>query len=102
MRFGFLPGAEEDIDAIASRYGRSTDKTGKSFLDQLEVALAMIATNPGIGERIEKASRDQIVRGFSVARYPYLVLYKSEADLITIITVAHHSRRPGFWRDRLD
>jgi toxin ParE1/3/4 len=33
-------------------------------------------------------------------RFPYTVLYRVKNDEIFVTAVAHHSRRPGYWRRR--
>jgi hypothetical protein len=33
-------------------------------------------------------------------RFPYSLIYAALVDEIRILAVAHHSRRPGYWRDR--
>lgn len=33
--------------------------------------------------------------------YPYLLVYRVRDNLLQIIAVAHTSRRPSYWRDRL-
>ena len=34
-------------------------------------------------------------------KYPYLVLYHELDDEVEVIAIAHTSRRPGYWEDRL-
>jgi plasmid stabilization system protein ParE len=31
-------------------------------------------------------------------RFPYSVHYEVAGDMVTILAVAHHRRRPGYWR----
>jgi toxin ParE1/3/4 len=41
------------------------------------------------------------VRRFILAGFPYDVIYAVMTDEIVIIAYAHHSRRPGYWKERL-
>ena len=41
--------------------------------------------------------RKRIVSGF-----PYNIIYRVWQDYIYLVAVAHHSRRPGYWRKRSD
>lgn len=41
------------------------------------------------------------LRRFLLRRFPYYLLYRVEEDWILVLAVGHHSRRPGYWRDRL-
>jgi hypothetical protein len=36
-----------------------------------------------------------------VKRHPYLVVYAILPDQIVVLAVAHTSRKPGYWRERL-
>jgi hypothetical protein len=33
-------------------------------------------------------------------RFPYSLIYTVIGDEVRILAVAHHSRRPGYWRGR--
>ena len=39
-------------------------------------------------------------RRFVLLSYPFDVVYRILETEIEIIAVAHHARRPGYWRDR--
>ena len=41
------------------------------------------------------------VRERVLARFPFRVLYLSDSAGILVLAVAHHSRQPGYWHDRL-
>jgi hypothetical protein len=36
-----------------------------------------------------------------VKRHPYLVVYALRGDEIIVLAIAHTSREPGYWRERL-
>jgi hypothetical protein len=40
------------------------------------------------------------VRQKVLHRFPFALIYEIDADEIRVFAVAHHSRRPGYWRDR--
>jgi hypothetical protein len=33
-----------------------------------------------------------------VKRFPYRVVFQAEGDRVTVVAIAHHGRRPGYWR----
>ena len=39
-------------------------------------------------------------RRFVMKRFPYSIIYSAFEEEIRILAVAHHSRRPGYWRKR--
>jgi hypothetical protein len=36
-----------------------------------------------------------------VKRHPYLAIYAILPDQLVIIAIAHTSKQPGYWRDRV-
>jgi toxin ParE1/3/4 len=40
-------------------------------------------------------------RRFILQRFPFSVIYFDEPDVVNIVAVAHHKRRPGYWRRRI-
>jgi toxin ParE1/3/4 len=31
-------------------------------------------------------------------RFPYSVIYEAQGSTVTVLAVAHHRRRPGYWK----
>lgn len=38
------------------------------------------------------------VRRRHLKRFPYSVLYEVETATVTVLAVAHHRRKPGYWK----
>ncbi|MCU0836148.1 MAG: type II toxin-antitoxin system RelE/ParE family toxin [Chromatiaceae bacterium] len=71
---------------------------------------------PGLGARFTAAGEEATARALAfplagspatantrrvfLKDFPFAVVYRPEPSGITIIAVAHHSRRPGYWRVR--
>ena len=78
-------------------YEKRAPDLGLAFLDEVEKASRRILTNPRAYQTVGAE-----VRRALVARFPYSILYVIEPDdYIRVIAVAHHKRRPGYWRKRL-
>ncbi len=88
--------AETDYaDALYWYAERSTD-AALGFEADFEAALARIAAGP---DRFPQA--DDRHRYCSLRRYPFRIVFRRETlGEITVISVAHAARRPGFWRGR--
>ncbi|MCC6194482.1 MAG: type II toxin-antitoxin system RelE/ParE family toxin [Burkholderiales bacterium] len=69
---------------------------GARFTVAVEEATARALTFPLSGSPSEPNVRRVVVRNF-----PFSVVYRPEADGIVVFAVAHHSRRPGYWRSRI-
>jgi hypothetical protein len=45
---------------------------------------------------------DYGVRAKALRRFPYSLMYVIDDRELLIVAIAHQSRRPGYWADRLD
>lgn len=68
---------------------------GNESLQAFDQALESIRAEP---DRWEKISPD--VRQRALKKFPFNVVYRNRRDTIWIIAVAHHSRRPSYWKKR--
>ena len=91
----FHPAADQELLEATEWYlGRSaTAATG--FVRELEHALARISEGP---ERYPLTRFGR--RRFVLLNYPYDIVYRVNSNEIEVIAVAHHARRPGYWRSR--
>ena len=69
---------------------------GERFLKGVEATEAAIAKQPLWGQPYEAGTRK-----WRVKKFPYAVIYKVYSDQIIAFAVAHFSRRPGYWLERL-
>ena len=92
--------ADEAVEA-AARYEEQRPGLGIEFaqsfhaaLDLLEEEIVPLSNMPGEAGR---AGAKRLV----LSRFPYDVVVQQHRDALIVLAVAHHSRRPGYWRDRL-
>ena len=71
-----------------------TDSVSGSYR-LLEQTVERISTHPEAGTPVAGEFHKRIVPGF-----PYNIIYRVWQDYIYLVAVAHHSRRPGYWRQR--
>jgi toxin ParE2 len=86
---------DEMIDA-ALYYDSRTPGLGDRFLTAVEDALESLKSFPESGAPSNAGTRTRLVR-----KFPFGVVYQIHADEIYIVAVAHLSRRPDYWVDRL-
>jgi toxin ParE1/3/4 len=92
----FLPAAREEFLAAAGFYGGQSVGLGRDFIAEAERNLMLLAAHPEIG-----ASWRYQTRRLPMQRFPYSIIYQLHADQLLIVPVAHQSRRPGYWRERI-
>jgi plasmid stabilization system protein ParE len=76
-------------------YARESLRSAENFDRAVDAALDMLEQYPHAAAADESNVRAKVVMGF-----PYSIFYLAKSDLY-VVAVAHHSRRPGYWRDRL-
>jgi hypothetical protein len=70
---------------------------GLRFLSAVEQTAERISIHPEAGAPLAGDFRKRIVSGF-----PFNIVYRVWDDYIYLVAVAHHHRRPGYWRERTD
>lgn len=76
-------------------YERESKGLGTDFLDEVDRAVSRICEHPEIGQTYSLN-----LRRFVLVRFPYSILYSIKDYEVIIFAVAHHKRKPGFWKDR--
>ena len=69
---------------------------GARFLEELQKTEQFIARHPSLGSPYKWGTRKRRLHIF-----PYNMIYTDEADVIWVIAVAHHARKPDYWLNRL-
>jgi toxin ParE1/3/4 len=76
-------------------YDRERPGLGDEFLDEVASGLARIREYPHAHPPMDEYRR------YIMRRFPFSLIYGIGVDTIVIVAVAHHSRRPGYWKRRL-
>jgi plasmid stabilization system protein ParE len=89
------PGAQQDIKAAHEYYVEA---------ESVSLAMEFRAELENAFERIERFPRTWPnrlgARRYIMRRFPFSVFYEIEGQDIAVIAVAHHKRRPGYWKGR--
>jgi plasmid stabilization system protein ParE len=92
----FLRPAEVEANDAVEYFDDQRNGLGDRFEQDLLETLAFLRKHPLSGKRLSEA-----VRRFPMRPFRYSVVYAVDDDEIVVIDVAHHRRRPAYWRDRL-
>lgn len=96
MSWSLSAEAEEELDQAAAHYrNQASVAVAVAFLNEFERAARLIDEHPGLGTPTSRGRRLMPLR-----RFPFSLLYRVEGSEIRISAVAHHRRRPGYWRGR--
>ena len=91
----FLDDARQELRHAAQYYERQVAGLGFAFTDEVERTVELIQKSPGVGSPVWQHYRRVFVR-----RFPYSVVYREFENKLIVVAVAHHRRRPNYWRVR--
>jgi plasmid stabilization system protein ParE len=97
MKVAFHPAVSEELLETAAYYEDQIPGLGERFIVEVERVTGILTDQPEIGQRI-----GEIYRRILLVRFPFSLIYSIEPDLIWIHAVAHHRRRPGYWKERIE
>ncbi|MBN9133351.1 MAG: type II toxin-antitoxin system RelE/ParE family toxin [Nitrosospira multiformis] len=96
MNIRYLPGALGDLNEALTYYYERSPNVAQRFANAVRAEERTIRDFPEIAYSL--GSNLRILR---VTKFPYSLVYRPIEDDILIIAVAHHKRRPGYWKSRV-
>jgi len=96
MKSRFHELASAELDEAVAYYDRRTEGLGDLLLAEVRAAVGYIEQYPEGSPVIARGVRRKIL-----AKFPFDLFYVVSETEISIVAVAHESRRPGYWRGRL-
>lgn len=96
MKLRILRKAEADIDHAIGYYRENTGPgVAAEFYREFRRVAHAVLERPGLGHAVGRRAR-----AFGLRRFPFDLVYRADADTVTIVAVAHHRREPAYWRQR--
>ena len=96
-----LQEAAEEAIAAADWYDKEREGLGKEFTGTLEIAIDLIEEDILSLSPMPGKSGAIGVKRLILKWFPYdVVVIEGELETV-VVAIAHHSRKPGYWRERL-
>ncbi|HPJ38956.1 MAG TPA: type II toxin-antitoxin system RelE/ParE family toxin [Spirochaetota bacterium] len=96
MNLLFLIDAQEELDDSFEWYENQLAGLGYELLQEIDIALRRIVSYSDSCALIRNGLRRCVVN-----RFPYGIIYGSDAENIIIVAIAHLHRKPQYWHERL-
>lgn len=90
------PAAEGDIGDAFLWYRERNALIADAFRAEVFDTIDRIADAPLAKGADEEGNRKRVLH-----RFPYSVIYEVLGSTVTILAVAHHRRKPGYWRSQV-
>ena len=96
MKAVFLKSAQAELDAAVDYYAdHASDRVAEAFLQDALQTRQRLVEHPEIGKAVSKR-----LRALAFKHFPYSLIYRFSADTISIHSIAHQRRRPGYWAEQ--
>lgn len=94
-QLSILPLAEEEIREAYFWYFERSPIAADAFRSEIFAAIDRVAADPTMWPAEEADVHYYVLR-----RFPYTIHYEFDSSTVTVLAVAHHRRRPGYWTAR--
>ncbi len=92
----FSDDAENDFQESYEYYNDDNSNVADLFFRQINASLDLIKSNPFLFLILQNN-----IRKFTVKKFPFLIYFQVEDDVIKVIAIFHTSRSPEVWKDRI-
>lgn len=96
MRVEFFPAAELELIEAFEHYQDQHLGLGNDFLLEVERLSAVLMELPSLGEKL-----DDVHRRLPLRRFPYALIFRRDADVLSVVAIAHRRRKPRHWSPRV-
>ena len=96
MRISFNEEARAEAEDAVRWYRENGGAVpARAFAQELRRVVELAAAQPGIGAPGQRGTTKLFFK-----RFPYTLIFRIQESSITVIAIAHQSRRPTFWAGR--
>ena len=85
------PEAHREFNDAIDYYERRSSGLGSIFTNEVDAGFARIREHPEAGRQVKAPPWP---------KFPYSLIYETREDCLMILAVAHHRKRPHYWRAR--
>ncbi len=96
MNIRYLPDALRELNESVAYYHERNPTAARRFAEAIRQEERHIIEFPQAAPRTRHEQRAR-----RIPYFPYSLIYRIFEREILVVAVAHHSRRPGYWADRL-
>ena len=95
VQIRFHPAAAAEVEAAVQWYAARSPIAADAFVAEVNTCMERVREAPERWPRYVHGTRRYLFPHF-----PFSLVYRVRHGEIEIVAVAHHRRRPGYWRSR--
>jgi len=93
--------AEEEFGYYIRWYEAESTGLGDRLWSEIQAAIDLIAEYPATGESVRRVAARRRVRQVPLRHFPFRLVYREFEEHLEVVALAHTSRKPRYWHDRL-
>ena len=102
QRLIVLDEAEEELIEAEKWYEKQRAGLGQEFRTAIDEGMERLLKAPLAASPIVNLPPSIGARRIFVKRFPYSIVFIEHGEDLWVVAFAHHRRRPGYWRERLE
>lgn len=95
VQIRFHPAAVAEVEDAVQRYAEQSPVAARAFAAEVNAGVERVGEAPARWPRYVHGTRRYLFPHF-----PFSLVYRVRNGDVEIVAVAHHRRRPGYWRSR--
>lgn len=96
-----LETAATEAAEAAAWYESNREGLGGDFREEFRLALERLHERPTPGRLWPGRLGQRGVKRIALRRFPFFLVFVDVDSGSVVLAVAHHRRRPGYWRDKI-
>lgn len=101
MRLVVFDEAKQELEEATGRYEIELQGRGRRFLYAYRDAIEQALEFPNSAIRATEVQSHHTLRKFHLHHFPYSLVTVVVGEELRVIAIAHQSRDPGYWAERL-
>ena len=97
-----LDEAEDELIEAQRWYETQRPGLGQEFRSAIDEGMERLLKAPLAASPIVNLPSSIGARRVLVKRFPYSIVFIEHGEDLWVVAFAHHRRRPGYWRERLE
>ena len=94
--------AARELEEAAAWYENEQPALGEKFIDAFESALELLGDTsppltPCLGDAGSIGAKKLILH-----KFPFSIIVYEREELMIVVALAHHSRKPSYWKGRVN
>ncbi|MBL7777146.1 MAG: type II toxin-antitoxin system RelE/ParE family toxin [Chitinophagales bacterium] len=90
-----LDAALTELEEVADWYAEINTSLATDFVEEFTNNVKAIQNKP-----LNYPTLNEGFRKCSLKRFPYKIIFKIVANNILVVAIAHHKRKPNYWKNR--